>query len=79
MAGGPTDRGQLEKVSVVREQGSMTLDLLRPDAANSRMQVHSGDQIVIARKRNVMEYIGPASSILAALAGVTTVIIQLRR
>ena len=79
MAGGPTDRGQLEKVRVMREQASMTLDLLRPDGANSRTQVHSGDQIIIARKRNFMEYVGPASSVLAALAGITTVIIQLRR
>jgi polysaccharide export outer membrane protein len=80
MAGGPTDRGRLEAVKVIRPIGSQVLDLTRPDAATSRTEVHSGDQILVARRRNIMQdIVAPSSSIVGALAAVTGVIIQLRR
>jgi protein involved in polysaccharide export with SLBB domain len=78
MAGGPTDRGKLEDVRLIRNAGSQRLDLTRPDATASRVEVHSGDEILIGRRRSVMQdVIAPSSSILAALAAVTGVIIQL--
>jgi polysaccharide export outer membrane protein len=79
-AGGPTDRGRLEDVQLIRETGSQKIDLTRPDAAPSRVEVRSGDQIVMGRRRSVMQdVIAPSSSILAALASVTAVIIQITR
>lgn len=79
-AGGPTDRGRLDDVHLVRNLGSQILDLTRPDQSSSLVEVHSGDQVLVGRRRSVMQdVIAPASSVLAALAGVTTVIIQLNR
>ena len=80
MAGGPTDRGKLEDVRLIRNAASQRLDLTRPDATASRAEVHSGDEILIGRRRSVMQdIIAPSSSILAALAAVTGVIIQVTR
>lgn len=79
-AGGPTERGRMDRVRLVRESGSYTLDLRRPDAGGSRVFVRSGDQIIVTRSTNIMQdYVIPSSSILAGLAAVTTVILQLRR
>jgi hypothetical protein len=65
---------------LIRETGSQKIDLTRPDAAPSRVEVRSGDQIVMGRRRSVMQdVIAPSSSILAALASVTAVIIQITR
>jgi hypothetical protein len=76
-AGGPTDRGKIEAVRLVRGDSSQTLDLTRPEGTASRIEVHSGDQILVGRRRNILQdVIAPTSSILAALAAVTTVIIQ---
>jgi len=42
--------------------------------------VNSGDEIIIGRRRSIMQdVIGPSSGILAALASVTGVVIQLTR
>jgi protein involved in polysaccharide export with SLBB domain len=79
-AGGPSDRGRLDQVKLVRGQSVRTLDLTRPDAAPMDVDVHSGDQILVGRRRSVMQdIVAPSSSILAALAAVTGVIIQLNR
>jgi len=80
IAGGPTDRGRLDDVLLVRDNSTQRLDLTRPDANAPRIEVHSGDQIVIPRRRNLMQdVISPASSVLGAVAAITAVIIQLRR
>lgn len=79
-AGGPTDRGELEDVRLIREGKAQKLDLTRADATAARIEVHSGDQILVGRRSSVMQdVIAPASSILAALASVTAVVIQLTR
>ena len=80
MAGGPSDRGRLDKVELRRLSGSTELDITKPDGSASRVEVHSGDEIIIARRRSIMQdVIGPSSSILAALAAVTSVIIQVTK
>jgi polysaccharide export outer membrane protein len=80
MAGGPTDRGRLDRVSVVRVSGSQRLDLTRPEVGPSSAEVHSGDQIIVGRRRSFMQdVVGPSSSILAALAAITGVLIQVTR
>src|SRR5689334_8429101 len=79
-AGGPTERGRLEEVHLVRGMGAQTLDLAQPTAGAGLTEVHSGDQVIVGRRRNIMQdVIAPSSSILAALASVTAVIIQLNR
>ena len=77
-AGGPTERGRLDRVHLIRGNTSQVLDLTRPDTTTSQVEVHSGDQILIDRRRSIMQdVVAPSSSILAALAAVTGVIIQL--
>ena len=79
-AGGPSDRGRLEDIRLVRDVSSQKLDLTRPELAAARMEVHSGDQIIVGRRRSIMQdVIAPSSSVLAAVAALTAVIIQLQR
>jgi polysaccharide export outer membrane protein len=80
MAGGPTDRGRLDDVRLIRNATSTKLDLTRPDANATHEVIHSGDEILMGRRRNIMQdIVAPSSSILAALASVTSVIIQVTR
>ena len=80
MAGGPTDRARLDHVQLVRQASRQTIDITRPEAAPMNVAVNSGDQILVPRRRNIMqEVVAPSSSILGALAAVTSVIIQLNR
>lgn len=80
MAGGAADRGRLDRVQLLRRSGSMMLDITRPEAGAAGVEVNSGDQIIVGRRRSIMQdVIGPGSGILAALASVTGVIIQLTR
>ena len=80
MAGGPTERAELEHVLMVRQGSRQILDFTHPEAAVMNVAVNSGDEILVPRRRNVMQdIVAPGSSILAALAAITSVIIQLRR
>lgn len=80
LAGGPTDRASLEKVQVWRSTQHLVVDLLSTDASAAQMPVHSGDQVLIARSRSFFQDIlAPASSLIAAAAAVTTMVVQLRR
>jgi protein involved in polysaccharide export with SLBB domain len=78
-AGGPSDRGRLDDIRLVRDVSSQKLDLTRPELAAARMEVHSGDQIIVGRRRSIMQdVIAPSSSVIAAVAALTAVIIQLQ-
>ncbi|HKO18494.1 MAG TPA: SLBB domain-containing protein [Acidobacteriaceae bacterium] len=80
MAGGPTDRGRLDRVKLVRKGSSQTLDVTRPDASAATSELQSGDEVIVARARNIMQdIVAPSSSILAALASITSVVIQVTR
>jgi polysaccharide export outer membrane protein len=69
LAGGPTDRGMMDRVRMERGTGVQTIDLTQPNAESGRVQVRSGDQIVVGRRREVMrDVVAPSSSIVAALA-----------
>ena len=79
MAGGITDRGRLDRVQLLRGSTSSFLDLTRPDANAMHIEIRSGDEIVVGRRRSIMQdYIAPSSSILAATAAIASVIIQLK-
>lgn len=80
LAGGPTDRAQLERVQVWRSTQHLTLNLLTTDQNATQFPVHSGDQVLIARSRSFFQdFVAPASSLIAAGAAITTMIVQLRR
>lgn len=80
LAGGPTDRGALDKVLLNRRQQRQALDLTLVGSTAAEAGVRSGDQILVTRRSSLFaDVLAPAGSVLAALAAVTSVIIQVRR
>lgn len=80
LAGGPTERGNLESVSLVRQEQRQVLDLTRPDSHSTLIEARSGDQLLVARRRNFfLDVLAPSSSVFAAAASVASIIIQLSR
>jgi polysaccharide export outer membrane protein len=72
LAGGPTERGQLDRVRLVRGNQETVLDLTNPASGAAAMPIRSGDQIIVPRRRNILqEYVVPAASVLG---GVVTLI-----
>lgn len=80
LAGGPTERGNLESVSLVRQEQRQVLDLTRPDSHSTLIEARSGDQLLVSRRRNFfLDVLAPSSSVFAAAASVASIIIQLSR
>jgi protein involved in polysaccharide export with SLBB domain len=68
LAGGPTERGRLNKVRLLRGGRAVHLDLNDPSLSDATRPVHSGDRITVGRSGNFFrDVIGPLSS-LSALA-----------
>jgi polysaccharide export outer membrane protein len=71
LAGGPTDRGQLESVMLTRRQQRATFDLTQPQSAAATLEVRSGDQIVVDRRTNVLtDVVVPAGTLIGAAAAI---------
>lgn len=80
LAGGPTERGRLDEVSLVRREQKQTLDLTRPDTRSATIEARSGDQLLVGRRRSFfLDVLAPSSSVFAAAASVASIIIQLSR
>lgn len=80
VAGGPTERGRLTSVQIVRDEREMLIDLSQPDAPLARMSIRSGDQIMIYPNRSVWrEVVTPSMSVIGAVAGVVSVIMRAQR
>lgn len=80
LAGGPSERGKLEEISLVRQERREILDLTRPDTHSAIIETRSGDQILVGRRRNFFtDVLAPSSSVFAAAAAVASIIIQLTR
>jgi polysaccharide biosynthesis/export protein VpsN len=76
LAGGPTDRGELKSVKVVRDRQTISIDLSGPDSDASILQIRSGDQILIGRRKaSAASLIAPVSSTIAAIAAIISIII----
>ena len=77
-AGGPTERGRLSRVRLLRDGRELKLDLTQPDAELAQMPIRSGDQILIGRRRDIWrDYIAPAASVTGAVASVVVAITRL--
>ncbi|GJG86400.1 hypothetical protein tb265_15810 [Gemmatimonadetes bacterium T265] len=77
LAGGPDDRGRLDRVSLLRGGRTYLLDLTSADGAAVRMPVQSGDRIFVGRQRDVLrDTIAPLASLGAAIASITVLIIR---
>jgi protein involved in polysaccharide export with SLBB domain len=77
IAGGPTERGVLREVKVIRDRNEIKMDISRPDSDAGVLQIRSGDQILIGRRgRSTLEYISPITSSIAAIAAIVSIIIR---
>lgn len=77
MAGGPTDRGRLDRVRLLRNGTVQTLDLTRAGVTPGGVEVRSGDQILVPQRVSVYrDYIAPASGLLAAGVALVGLILQ---
>lgn len=76
IAGGPTERGVLRDVRVIRDRQEIKIDVSRPDSDAAILQIRSGDQILIGRRgRSAIEYVAPITSSIAAVAAIIGIIV----
>jgi len=74
LAGGPTDRGRLNKVRIVRGSQQVETDLTQPDSEWAGRRILSGDQILVTRKRNwITEVVTPFAAIVGAAAALINI------
>jgi protein involved in polysaccharide export with SLBB domain len=77
LAGGPTERGNMREVKVIRDRNEIKMDVSRPDSDAGVLQIRSGDQIIMGRRgRSAMEYIGPVASSIAAIAAIISIFVS---
>ena len=75
-AGGPTDRGRLDHVRLVRGGRTSVLNLLSQDQRVATMPVTSGDQLFVGRRGDfsLLRYVlTPLTSLTAAVAAIVAV------
>jgi polysaccharide export outer membrane protein len=76
IAGGPTERGVLREVKIIRDRQEIKMDITRPDSDAGVLQIRSGDQILIGRRgRSALEYISPVTSSIAAIAAIISIFV----
>lgn len=76
LAGGPTERGRLDRVRVVRRQSELMLDLTSDYARSEKVLLSSGDQILVGRRSdfNVLrDLVFPLTSVTAAVASIISI------
>jgi polysaccharide export outer membrane protein len=84
-AGGPNQFGKRDRVRVLRtdaggRQRELYISLLDPESGSATMRVHSGDQIVVDRKRSFFrEIFLPALGVLGSAASIYLVIDRANR
>jgi protein involved in polysaccharide export with SLBB domain len=84
-AGGPRETGNKDKVRVLRKDASgrqhqFYVSLVNPEASASTLRVHSGDQILVERKKSFFKDIFiPALSVIGSGASIYLVISRANR
>lgn len=80
LAGGPTERGRLDRVRILRDGQEIPVDLTAATSDVATLQIRSNDQILITRQRNTFrDVIAPALSAFGAVAGLANIIISTTR
>lgn len=75
LAGGPTENGRLNRIILRRDGQNLEGDLTDPDSRLWQLEVRSGDQIVVNRRRDIFRgYIVPFASVVGAIAAVTRLV-----
>jgi polysaccharide biosynthesis/export protein len=84
-AGGPSETGNRERVRVLRKDASgrqreFFVSLVDPEGSPATMRVHSGDQIVVDRRKSFFrEVFLPGLSVIGSLASTYLLIERLNR
>ncbi len=79
LAGGPTERGRLDQVRLLRDGREIILDLTRP-ASYGAMRIRSGDQNVVPRRKDTFrDTVAPIAAVTGAAAAVLNVILRSAR
>jgi protein involved in polysaccharide export with SLBB domain len=74
-AGGATEFGRMDRVRLFRDGREMVINLQSPDENISAMRIHSGDQIRVTRRGNLLrDVLGPFASIVGAVAALAAVL-----
>jgi protein involved in polysaccharide export with SLBB domain len=76
-AGGPTERGRLDRVQFIRDGAIQIVDLTDPANHLAHTPLRSGDQILVGRRRDILrEYVGPLASVASAVAVLLNVVLR---
>jgi polysaccharide biosynthesis/export protein len=79
MAGGPTDRGRLRRVTLYRDGQLTKIDLTGTSPEAASMRVQSGDRIIVDRHTSVFRQIVlPTISVLGSVASIANAVRRLR-
>jgi protein involved in polysaccharide export with SLBB domain len=70
LAGGPTERGRMNRVQLIREGRTSMLDLTSPSAGGDTLTVRSGDRIIVTRSTNLLGVVGVLASLTAAATSI---------
>jgi polysaccharide export outer membrane protein len=76
-AGGPTDRGRLNKVRLYRAGKQYQLDLNDPRSEQATMPIQSGDNVIVGRSHNFFrDVLAPGASLTAAILSIVVIVRQ---
>jgi len=77
LAGGASEDANIRDVRIFRGGTEARIDLSRPDSEARHIQIRSGDQIVVGRKRpSPLQIIGPITSSIAAAAAIASIFLR---
>jgi protein involved in polysaccharide export with SLBB domain len=69
MTGGPTDRGAMNRVRLIRDNRQIVIDLSGSARPGAPLDVRSGDQVWVDRQTTLLrDHIAPLASVAAAIA-----------
>ena len=72
---GPTERGRLDRVRLLREGREYYLDLTDTESNVSQLRIQSGDQLWVERRVSIWrEYIAPGGSIASAIISLINIL-----
>ncbi len=77
LAGGASEAANLRKVRILRDGQEVVVDLTKADERAGQLQIRSGDQILVPRRRNVFrDVVGPVASSMGLLVGIANIFIR---
>jgi polysaccharide export outer membrane protein len=72
MTGGPTDRGAMNRVRLIRDNRQIVIDLSGTARSGAPVDIRSGDQVWVDRQTSLLrDHVAPLASVAAALAAAT--------